>query len=61
MGQKTYMEDLTSKWVPVEKEAISNNWVMSEQGRVLYEGSRLLYGFNPITRPLPIRDRILQG
>jgi hypothetical protein len=25
MGQKTYMEDLTSKWVPVEKEAISNN------------------------------------
>jgi len=25
MQQKTFVEDLTSRWVPVEKEAISNN------------------------------------
>jgi hypothetical protein len=26
MGQRTFVEDLTSKWVLVEKEKISKNW-----------------------------------
>ena len=25
MGQKTFVEDLTSRWVPVDKEEIHNN------------------------------------
>jgi len=25
MGQKTFVEDLTSRWVPVDKEEINNN------------------------------------